>query len=198
MTHLIAIDPDPNALDVMVDLETLGTTADSAILSIGAVRFNIHGDSVPHEGPDTFYAEVSIDSNIKRGRRIDGSTLAWWMQQDQAARRVFTNKFKPDLTAALEVFVDWFAAAGRAAETRLWSNGADFDIPMLNHALKTVDMTPPWKFFNHRCLRTLRDLPGVDMIERPAPTVAHNALSDAVAQARYTQMLWAALRAKEA
>jgi hypothetical protein len=30
--------------DIMIDLETLGTTADSVILSIGAVRFDSLGE----------------------------------------------------------------------------------------------------------------------------------------------------------
>ena len=47
---------------IMLDHETLGTTADSVIMSIGAVKFNLETGEIEPEG---FYASVSIDSNLE-------------------------------------------------------------------------------------------------------------------------------------
>ncbi len=58
--------------DIMLDLETLGTTADAVILSIGAVKFNLETGKIDDEG---FYRSVSVESNLDLGRRISEDTL---------------------------------------------------------------------------------------------------------------------------
>ena len=40
---------------IMIDLETLGTVADAAIMSIGAVRFDLDSDKIDDTG---FYASI--------------------------------------------------------------------------------------------------------------------------------------------
>ena len=47
--------------DVMVDLETLATSADAVILSIGAVRFDLETGEIDDAG---FYASISVESNL--------------------------------------------------------------------------------------------------------------------------------------
>ena len=71
---------------VMIDLETLGTVADAAILSIGAVKFELESQAIDDAG---FYASVSIDSNLEMKRRIQEDTLIWWMKQGESAQGVF-------------------------------------------------------------------------------------------------------------
>ena len=67
-------------LDTMIDLETLGSTPDSVILSIAAVKFDPFDDYqdrgiTPDQLP-TLNILVDIDSQTDR--RIDESTVAWW------------------------------------------------------------------------------------------------------------------------
>lgn len=174
--------------DIMIDLETLGATADSAILSIGAVRFDSRGDSVDETGPNTFYCSVSVDSNTANGRRIDESTLVWWMGQSKEAQAVFREP-KHHIQFAIRSFIEWVGSEDENASTRVWSNGADFDIPMVAHAARSFNIPLRWKFWNNRCMRTLASMPFAGAVERPRPAVAHNALADAVAQARYVQLL---------
>lgn len=64
--------------DVMVDTETLATTADAVIVSIGAVKFDISTDEIGDEG---FYALVEMEHQA-RERRISQQTLQWWMGKD--------------------------------------------------------------------------------------------------------------------
>ena len=71
---------------LMIDLETLGTLADSVVLSVGAVKFDLDSDAVDERG---FYGSVSIDSNLEAGRRIEEDTLLWWLKQPVAAQAVF-------------------------------------------------------------------------------------------------------------
>lgn len=173
--------------DVMVDLETLGTTADSVILSIGAVKFDLATGELDDAG---FYASVSIDSNTDKGRRIDESTLIWWMQQSEQARAVFFEP-KISLSDALIDLSEWF---GDADKTRVWSNGADFDLPMLAHAYRQHDWTPPWQFYNSRCFRTYRSLPAAAKFGKLNNN--HNALADAVNQAKRACEIYAAMTSK--
>lgn len=164
--------------NVMLDLETLGTTADAVILSIGAVRFDLDSDRIEENA--AFYASVSIDSNLLAGRAIHEDTLIWWMDQTPQARVVFTEP-KITLLAALQSFSEWFQA-----DDKIWSNGANFDIPMLEHAFKQAGMETPWRFWNARCVRTYtRELPGAEKVAKPKN--GHHALLDAINQAGYVQ-----------
>lgn len=161
---------------VMCDLETLGTTADAVILSIGAVKFDLAIGKIADEG---FYRSISIDSNLELKRRISESTLLWWLKQSAAAQSVF-HEAKESLETALVEFSDWIGTD----DFTMWSNGADFDLPMLAHAYTQLQMETPWRFYNLRCFRTYKNLPGAKDIRAPDTGVKHNALSDAYMQAQ--------------
>lgn len=169
---------------VMLDLETLGTTADAVILSIGAVKFDLDSDKMDDDG---FYASVSIDSNLDADRTINESTLIWWMQQSAEARAVFTEP-KQSLDGALASLTTWLGHNKRF----VWSNGASFDIPMLEHAYRKFGWEAPWEFWNSRCVRTYKSLPCADRVTKPVND--HNAFRDAVNQARYVQAIQARLK----
>jgi len=171
---------------VMIDLETLDTAVTGVILSIGAVRFN--ADKIDDAG---FYQVVTVQSNLDEYRTISPSTLAWWMQQDKAAQAVFSDKNVRTLSAALDALRDWFNATHVKPDVvKVWSNGADFDIPMLQHAYG--QQKAPWSFFNSRCFRTMKSNPRFKDVPKPVNKGAHNALFDAVAQAEHLQALWKA------
>lgn len=160
---------------IMIDNETLSTTADAVILSIGAVKFDLATGEVSNEG---FYASVSVDSNLSYGRRVDEQTLIWWFKQDAAAQQVF-HEPKETLDSALVLLSDWIGQG----DYTVWSNGADFDLPMLAHAYRQCGLEVPWKFWNSRCFRTYKNLPGSKAVKPSADGVKHNAMSDAYNQA---------------
>ncbi len=160
----------------MIDLETLGTTADSVILSIGAVKFDLSSGEIEDKG---FYRSVSIESNLDYKRRISESTMLWWFKQPATAQAVF-HEPKETLATALAELSDWIGTE----QFLVWSNGADFDIPMLSHAYTQMQVEIPWKFFNSRCYRTYKNLPGAKDIRLPPLGIKHHALSDAYQQAQ--------------
>jgi DNA polymerase III epsilon subunit-like protein len=161
----------------MLDLETLGVTADATILSIGAVKFNMDG----FIADSAFYAVCSIGSQPRR--HISGDTLAWWVQQSESAKDIFMARDKLTLEQALIDLKHWFGG-----DHLLWSNGADFDIPMVNHALRTYDIEPLTKHWNHRCFRTLKE--EYKMVAKPPfEGTQHNALLDAIHQAKWAQLI---------
>lgn len=171
--------------NVMVDLETLAVTADAVVVSIGAVKFT-------HKKIEdsAFYTPVSVNSNLSLGRRVDENTLSWWMSQPETARKVFSQP-AISIEEALEQFSDWL----KGEDVLMWANGADFDLAILQHAYCQLGVTVPWKFWNNRCFRTVKNtvpfkVPPVDV------GVKHNALDDALAQARQLQHIWKALDEK--
>lgn len=161
---------------VMVDLETLGLTPDSVVLSIGAVVFDATTTHSEHHwvlNPD------------QPGRRIDPNTVKWWLNQSDAARNAITHpKEMWTLGRALDDFGYLFDT-----NTRIWSNGANFDIPILEHVYARAfgPMTPPWKYKNTRCYRTVRAMfPSIgDKVN--STDEEHNALDDARHQVRVLQ-----------
>lgn len=162
----------PIPVDVMIDIETLGTAPGSAILSIGAVVFGPEGLG------DTFYAPILLQSCVAVGLTIDPNTIAWWMQQSDEARAAAFKSDADALSDVLEQFTCWFGLVG--AE-RPWCHGATFDVPLLEVAYKACGLQAPWRFYNVRDTRTLYDLSGVK-VDRAQGT-QHNALDDAIAQA---------------
>lgn len=174
---------------VSVDLETLGTVADAVILSIGAVRFDPDTNQIDDGG---FYRCISIDSNLDYKRRIQEDTLVWWMKQSPAAQKVFHEPNKVSLETALCEFSDWLGGT----DSFLWGNGADFDQPMLALAYTQTTVPIPWKFWNIRCLRTLKNLPAAKNVTVPRLGTHHNALQDAIYQAQLIQAIFAAMAAQ--
>ncbi len=66
----------------------------------------------------------------------------------------------------------------------VWGNGATFDITLLENAYRQHNLSPYWNFRSIRDVRTIKMLELVDP-NQFKPTVAHDALADANAQARF-------------
>ena len=155
--------------DVMFDLETYGLKPGCAIRSIGAVFFDIDG-KIGKE----FYANITLESCIKRGLTVEPDTLLWWLKQEAAAQAALQKDPLP-LDVVAGGFHHWFMANGGK---RIWCQGAAFDVPVWEHAVGKV----PWKYNDVRDTRTLYDIADYLQVERPAIArtgVYHNALHDA-------------------
>lgn len=184
--------PTPKTVDVMVDLETLGRRPGCAILSIGAVYFN----PATGELGDTFYVAVRNDgSQEKLGLHVDPDTLRWWESQGAAARGVFaeaqSRTKSKQVGRALDMLNEFLAPPGKR-QVRLWGNGSDFDNAILAVAMAAAKRELAWEFWNNRCFRTLKNLVRVPEPERAG--THHNALDDAVHQARHALAILAELR----
>ena len=172
-----------SGLDIMIDLETLHTETQGVILSIGACRFN--DLDIDNEG---FYRAITIQSNLDEGRTISPSTLRWWLDQTDKAKAVLDDPKAIPLGQALDELRDWIGP--RWEGVRVWGNGADFDIAMVKHAYG--QQQTPWKFWNVRCFRTIKNMESAKSVPAPVNAGAHNALFDAIAQAQHLQAMWKA------
>jgi inhibitor of KinA sporulation pathway (predicted exonuclease) len=182
-----------NMKDIMIDLETLGLESNCVILSIGAVMFDIIDD--PH-GADMiplFYRNISKQSCLDIGMEINKATENWWLEQSIEAQKALETEQIP-LRQALMELSEFVRNAG--VSVRVWSNGAAFDIAMLNFAYRRCDLALPWSFRNERDLRTIMWMtrrkykPEIDEFYLSFKGTKHNALDDAQMQARQVQKCW--------
>ena len=133
--------------DIMLDLETLGTSNNAAIVAIGAVAFNARTDDPPRA---SFYAQIDIQSNLDAGRTVTGSTIKWWMEQSDAARKAtFGGLSDAPLKETLETFNLFLKA--QPGDLALWGNGATFDNVILRSAYNAVGVIPAWHYRDDKC-----------------------------------------------
>jgi len=177
--------------DLMLDLETLGTKSNSVILSIGAVFFN----PITSKIGDEFYCVIDRQSCYNAGLEDDQSTIDWWHEQSNEAREaVFNNLDRISLANALIDFDSFIRQNANLKTVKVWGNGSGFDNVILNNAYRAINVNPPWSHRNDRDVRTIVDL-GRDLGIDPKSTMVfegtkHNALADAIHQAKYLSVIF--------
>lgn len=178
----------PEYKHVMLDLETIGNDYDGIFTTIGAVQF----DPVQGMIGRTFYMNVNWESAVAAGRTITPGTIKWWMQQEPAALAEIIKDGEP-LEHVLRCFAEWFPADGI-----VWGKGPNFDVGKLEHAFGYYSI--PWKFRNIRCVRTILDedllgyMADIPLRDFERTGTYHNALDDAINQARQVCLVAQALR----
>lgn len=167
---------------VMIDLETMGTIPQSAIVSIGAVVFDPRTNSVGKSSKFRFYTELDYE---EQNRMICPDTQAWWLKQTAKARSALHGL--DDLEEELVNLAEWLPK-----DAKVWGNGSIFDIAMLEDAYRQYGIDIPWKFWNVRDCRTIKDLYESSRggWDKTAGGDAHNALHDAIYQAEYICTMW--------
>jgi len=158
----------------------MGTRADAAVVSIGAVEFDPETGDLGRE----FYQVVDLDSSLKAGLTISGGSIYWWLMQSEAARKALTECNVPldDALIGLEIF--WRQTGAEF----IWGHGPSFDVAILQTAYLNIFGKHPWKYNAARDTRTIYD----DADAWPSPEkqkhvngLPHNALEDAKAQAHF-------------
>ena len=165
----------------MVDLETLGTAPGSVILSIGAVAFGNGGIT------SRFHIHIQPSSCEQSGLVTDVSTMMWWLEQSDEARRalIIGQKEAVSLQGALAAFNGWLVGLEvDVSLRRIWGNGASFDCALLAEAHRRADMRLPWRYSDERCYRTVKAL-NPDVAEEAREGTHHDALADATHQAKH-------------
>lgn len=167
------------SVHVMVDLETLGTAPGSVIWSIGAAKFDPMTDMLD----DTFHVVVDVRDAVGRGLTINADTMLWWMDasRTEAREQLLQPATAVDTFSALHGFAEWYGQDSLPT----WGNGATFDNVLLRTAMERVGVECPWRFWDDRCYRTFKALAPAVKLERLG--THHNALSDAISQARHMQ-----------
>ncbi|QWZ05311.1 exonuclease [Klebsiella pneumoniae] len=200
-TDAVDIEPGPHNKDedqpidyvhVMVDLETMGKKHNAPIVAIGAVVFDPATGSIG----ESFYKVVCLESSVNWGAVIDPSTVIWWLKQSSEARSAIVNDDAIPLQDALLQFREFVSdnVAGGSKKAQVWGNGASFDNSILRSSYDCIAEDYPWEYWNDRDVRTMVEL-GRAISFDPKTTIPfegsrHNALADAIHQARYVSAIW--------
>lgn len=172
-------------MDVMLDIEGLGTGPDTTILTIAAQGFDPLGSGYYHA--HSFYVRVNLESQADRS--IQDGTIEWWATQPAMVKNeAFGEHDRVSLSDALDGLtrIVWKA-------NRVWAQGPTYDMTILEHAYKSLNKALPWKYFSVRDSRTVFGLwPGLE-----APPATHNALEDCRRQISMLQETLKYLNIKE-
>lgn len=166
--------------DIMLDLETMGSSPQAAIVAIGAVFFNEHTGQIGEK----FYRTVHLATSVRLGFKIEPATVLWWLGQSQEARNAILFNAVSAEDAFVD-FVDWVAEHGPKdkAEMRVWAASPAFDCVKVEAHLKALGLPVPWYYWGERDYRTIRDRNKI--VEEVERIGHHNALDDAIHQANH-------------
>lgn len=176
---------------IMVDIETLSTAVNAAVLSIGAVEFDPFTGKILRP----FYHELDLSEQEKR--HVDPNTVRWWFKQCQDNPVNFDlmtkhNREKDGVTFALHTLGEFINGGVEYTMTRvegyervaIWACDPDFHIAILNDLYKEHNLPSPWRYSELRSVRTVRDLTKIAGMEIPQQEANHNALDDCIRQAK--------------
>lgn len=166
---------------VMIDLETMGTAGDSAIIQIGAAYFDPMDTSMAPNAK-VFFRNVSLQSSLMLGMQAYPETLQWWKDQEPAARAALHTEPIQALPQALGSLKNWLDD-----DPIVWSHGATFDIALLELAYRLCEAAAPWSYKNVRDTRTVfwlaKELGWVEPQKAVnSALIGHHALHDAQSQ----------------
>lgn len=179
--------------NIMLDLETMGSGPRAAIVSIGAVFFDLQTGELGAE----FEVAVDLRESVKHGE-MSAETVLWWLEQSDEARKKVTEGTKDGrrlfLVHALNSFTE-FVVSNRTGDVSVWGNGAGFDNVILSSAYEAVGLEKPWKHWNDCDVRTMvmmgRTLLNIDpKTDMPFVGERHTPLADAKHQAKYVSEIY--------
>ena len=166
--------------EIMLDIETLGISNNSVVMTIGAIKFNRREDIKPLEYMESFYCRVSKESCIKLGLETNKETEEWWDKQSEESKyEIFINKNdRYDIKDALIKLTNFIGNS-----KIVWANGITFDCIILENCYKKCKLDFPWKYYNLRDARTIYDIGNVNLKDFcKDKNQKHNALYDCYIQ----------------
>ena len=160
---------------MMIDLETLGTSNDAAIASIGYCVFDETGINLMGGRVVNLFSSIVVGGGV-----VDEDTIEWWRKQSSEAILPLSEGDPIDISSALE---QMFITFEKNMCECVWAKGPTFDITIVERYARRLDLRIPWKYNNHRDYRTLINTAVAIGWERPEKEVSHIAPFDASDQA---------------
>ena len=169
-------------MDIMIDIETLGTRPQSVVLTIGAVKFDPWADDVDTD--NGLYSRIDVDEQIALGRHVHQDVIDWWGKQAEDVREEALGDHERDsVTDMLDKLNKFLVGADN-----IWCQGPAFDAVILEDLYRDMERPTPWNFWQVRDSRTLFKTFG-DPRDKNAKG-AYNALIDCYYQARAVQQIY--------
>ena len=185
---------------IMLDIETLSTRSNAALVSIGACTFD--PEHVDGDTDNRFLVGIDPEwyDSVFHAFDVDPETVKWWSKQSKAARDSLLINQAQTLPLAMDKLVEWFEDVGFEKENwdivgRVWANPPQFDMVILRNAADYCygsSNDVPWHYRQETCCRTHMALfrgEGLSFKGASQGLVKHRADHDAVRQARVVQMI---------
>jgi len=169
------------AVHAMIDIETLDTSPQSVVLSVGAVKFNPYDETEPY---NEIYYKLDLDDQDRLHRTTSDSTIEWWSKQNEDVRN---EAFSEDGRIGVDQFLNELRSWLSNVHT-IWGHGYGFDLTILEDMYKGSGKSIPWNFWQVKDSRTLFSLCKKDPRKLLGNENLHNALADAYFQAKGVQM----------
>ncbi|MEK5107057.1 3'-5' exonuclease [Cytobacillus sp. FSL K6-0129] len=174
-------------LDIMTDIETLGTNSDSTIIQISAIAFDIESGGHKFE-----FNQIANIAKNEMPIKVTGSTIQWWLNTNKELFAELINGGENSSEQVLINFHKWLTdRISGVKHTYLWGNGILFDNKMIQHQFESLGLDYPIFYRNDRDVRTLVELAskklGISEQELKArfndeALVHHNAFDDVIFQ----------------
>lgn len=151
-------------MDIMLDLETLGVRSTSKILTLAAITFTNPMERNINTDIDCFYSRIDLNSYNQYPDVFteDLDTVKWW--NTQAPKEAKEEAFNPlDRKPIHKVLIEFKNWCQQHKINKIWSHGSSFDVVIISHAMTSLNVGVPWKFWNIRDTRTLYDLAKVNL-----------------------------------
>lgn len=170
---------------VMLDIETLSTFPNAAVIAFAAV---VRDDSNPkHPQARAWF----IDQDFVIGHQ-DSATLEWWASQRKEVRSVVFggNQIPREAFQELNGFlasngVNPLVYEQDSDAYRIYASPAMFDLPIMRHQYQQLGLAPAWHWRAERCLSTLkkeiRDNFSIEIAD-VEPELQHHPTHDCLAQ----------------
>lgn len=201
-----ASDQPRNNIELMVDVETMGTVMGSPVVTIGATLFDPYvADSADELMRRSLLIRIDVSDAVKHSNGVEGGTLRWWLEQKDEAIKALVGDDAVSCQEAFKLLEQYCNERGAFANKlffegisdfpracRYWAKDPDFDMRLMQHYYDhpNISAKQPWNFWECRSVRTVQDLAWPDG-DRPvfdvAGGVAHDARWDAVTQAMMIQ-----------
>lgn len=138
-------------LDIMTDIETLGTSVDCTIFQIAAMAF----DLTTGEIIDSFNLIADIS---KESINVSGSTLKWWLNTDKELLTRLLNDGTVSETELIIQFWSWINKFKEEHEVHLWGKGILFDNNIIKAHMERRELIYPIAYNKDRDVRTILEL----------------------------------------
>lgn len=182
-------------IHIMPDIETLSTNVRATVLTLGACAFDLDTGEIV----STISLRFSLEDQKLLDRHICPKTMKWWSEQNTTAREeAFRQDDAKPVVEAVSAFDAWVVEQrGRnpAMKTCIWANDPDFDLVILTSLFRDVGKEPPWQYWESRSVRTMKMIGEMRKVQLPKRGgTHHNAVDDAVHQAKVVSAVWGNLK----
>lgn len=184
-----------DSVHIMVDIETLSTKPNAAVLSIALVEFD------PTNGEVLDKMKVALSTYEQDNRHVDPNTVRWWVNQAKTNIQAVEASFTDDtvnLGDAIRMVKNFvtdkvFLSSGHRKNVNVWSCDPDFDLVILDNLFEELGFASPFYFFEHRSVRTMRMLGKMIFEDEFKHEATHDPYDDCVRQIKEVSRVMSAI-----